>query len=81
MAGRCHRIVYWIPGGIGGPEEGAETPVFLARSPEVAGVTGRCFDEKRETASSALSHDRRVQERLWTMAADLTGLAGPDQQS
>jgi NAD(P)-dependent dehydrogenase (short-subunit alcohol dehydrogenase family) len=56
------------------PEEGAQTPVWLARSPEVTGVTGRYFEEKKETASSGLSHDRRVQERLWKMAEDLTGL-------
>jgi NAD(P)-dependent dehydrogenase (short-subunit alcohol dehydrogenase family) len=55
------------------PEEGALTPVWLARSPEVAGVTGRYFEEKKETASSSLSHNRKVQERLWKMAEDLTG--------
>jgi NAD(P)-dependent dehydrogenase (short-subunit alcohol dehydrogenase family) len=56
------------------PEEGALTPVWLARSPEVAGVTGRYFEEKKETASSSLSYNRKVQERLWKMAEDLTGL-------
>jgi NAD(P)-dependent dehydrogenase (short-subunit alcohol dehydrogenase family) len=60
------------------PEEGAETAIWLARSPEVAGISGRYFDEKKETASSALSRDRRVQERLWKMAEDLTGLRGRD---
>ncbi len=58
------------------PEEGAQTSIWLARSPEVAGVTGRYFEEKREIASSALSRDRRVQEKLWKMAEDLTGLTG-----
>jgi NAD(P)-dependent dehydrogenase (short-subunit alcohol dehydrogenase family) len=58
------------------PEEGALTPVFLARSPDVAGVSGRYYDELRPVRSSALSHDRRVQERLWKMAEDLTGLTG-----
>jgi NAD(P)-dependent dehydrogenase (short-subunit alcohol dehydrogenase family) len=55
------------------PEDGAQTAVWLARSPEVAGVTGRYFEEKREVASSVLSHDRKVQERLWKMAEVLTG--------
>jgi len=63
------------------PEEGAQTPVWLARSPDVAGVTGRYFEENRETASSPLSRDRTVQERLWKMAEDLTGLAGRDQKN
>jgi len=62
------------------PEEGAMTPVWLARSPDVAGVTGRYFDEKMETASSSLSHNRKVQERLWKMAEDLTGTGSSDWQ-
>jgi NAD(P)-dependent dehydrogenase (short-subunit alcohol dehydrogenase family) len=62
------------------PDEGALTPVWLARSPEVAGVTGRYFEEKKETASSSLSHDRKVQERLWKIAEDLTGTGSSDGQ-
>ena len=56
------------------PEEGAQTSIFLARSPEVAGVSGRYFDDKRPVRSSALSYDRGVQERLWKMAEELTGI-------
>jgi len=62
------------------PEEGALTPVWLARSPEVAGVTGRYFEKKKEAASSSLSHNRKVQERLWKMAEDLTGTGSSDGQ-
>jgi len=57
------------------PEEGAETSVYLARSPEVAGITGRYFENRRPGRSSTLSHDRHVQERLWRIAEELTGLA------
>ncbi|WP_292348354.1 MULTISPECIES: SDR family NAD(P)-dependent oxidoreductase [unclassified Methanoregula] len=60
------------------PEKAAEIPVWLARSPDVAGVTGRYFENKKETASSPLSRNRKVQARLWTMAEDLTG--NPDYQ-
>jgi len=56
------------------PEEGAKTSVYLARSPEVAGISGRYFDNWRPIRSSALSYDRTVQERLWKMAEDLTGM-------
>lgn len=55
------------------PGEAAQTPVWLARSPDAAGVTGRYFEEKQAIPSSALSRDRRVQERLWRMAEELTG--------
>jgi NAD(P)-dependent dehydrogenase (short-subunit alcohol dehydrogenase family) len=58
------------------PEEGAGTPVWLARSPDVAGISGRYFEEKREVRPSALSRDRQVQERLWRMAEELTGAGG-----
>jgi hypothetical protein len=58
------------------PEEGAQTPVWLARSPEVAGETGQYFENLRSVRSSALSHDRGVQDRLWKMAVELTGVDG-----
>jgi NAD(P)-dependent dehydrogenase (short-subunit alcohol dehydrogenase family) len=58
------------------PEEGARTPVYLARSPEVAGVSGRYYENKRPARSSALSHDPAVQDRLWRIAEDLTGMGG-----
>lgn len=58
------------------PEEGAQTSIFLAGSSEVAGVTGRYFDERQPVRSSALSYDRGVQDRLWKMAEELTGISG-----
>jgi NAD(P)-dependent dehydrogenase (short-subunit alcohol dehydrogenase family) len=58
------------------PEDGAQTSIWLARSPEVEGVSGRYFDNRRPVRSSALSYDRTVQERLWKMAEDLTGMTG-----
>jgi retinol dehydrogenase-14 len=56
------------------PEEGALTSVFLALSPEVAGISGRYFDDMQPVRSTPLTHDRSVQERLWKMAEKLTGL-------
>jgi NAD(P)-dependent dehydrogenase (short-subunit alcohol dehydrogenase family) len=61
------------------PEDGAKTSLFLARSPEVAGISGRYFENQRPVRSSALSYDRGVQERLWKMAEDLTGIKGEDR--
>ena len=57
------------------PKAGAETPVYLASSPEVEGVTGRYFEKKREKKSSAESYDRNLAEKLWTESARMTGLA------
>lgn len=56
------------------PEKGAETPLYLARSPDVAGVSGRYFFDCREAASSPASHEREAQARLWEESARLTGL-------
>jgi NAD(P)-dependent dehydrogenase (short-subunit alcohol dehydrogenase family) len=55
------------------PQEGAETPVYLASSPEVEGVTGRYFERKREKKSSADSYERALAEKLWNVSAALVG--------
>jgi NAD(P)-dependent dehydrogenase (short-subunit alcohol dehydrogenase family) len=56
------------------PEAGARTPVFLATSPEVEGVTGKYFDGMREARSSRISQDRGIQDRLWEITRSLAGL-------
>jgi retinol dehydrogenase-14 len=55
------------------PEKGAETPVYLASSPEVEGVTGKYFVHKRAVASSPESYDPEVARRLWRISVQLTG--------
>ena len=55
------------------PEAGARTPVYLAASPAVAGVTGKYFDGMREVPSSGISHDRDIQDRLWGYLEKVTG--------
>lgn len=58
------------------PEQGAETLIHLASSPEVQGVTGKYFVKKRAVTSSKASYDHSVARRLWDVSADFTGLAG-----
>lgn len=55
-------------------ERGAETPVYLASSPEIAGVTGRYFDKCRERAPDEPARNDAVAERLWNESARLAGL-------
>jgi NAD(P)-dependent dehydrogenase (short-subunit alcohol dehydrogenase family) len=57
------------------PEEGAETSIYLAASPEVEGVTGKYFEEMRPAASSRESHDAATARRLWEVSESLTGLS------
>jgi NAD(P)-dependent dehydrogenase (short-subunit alcohol dehydrogenase family) len=59
------------------PEDGAETPVYLASSPEVAEVTGRYFRRCRPHGTSAPSYDRDVQRRLWEESERLAGFTFP----
>ena len=55
------------------PERGAEPIVYLAASPEVAGVSGRYFDRCTETRSSATSYDEAAARRLWEESERLVG--------
>ncbi len=56
------------------PAEGAETVVYLATSPEVNGVSGKYFDNKKAVSSSKRSYDVQVQARLWRASRHLVGL-------
>jgi NAD(P)-dependent dehydrogenase (short-subunit alcohol dehydrogenase family) len=52
--------------------EGAKTSIYLATSPEVAGVTGKYFVDCKEMPSSPQSHDEATARRLWDVSLALT---------
>src|SRR5262249_11396561 len=54
------------------PEQGARTPIYLASSPEVEGVTGRYFVRQTAVASSPASRDEAAARRLWQLSEELT---------
>lgn len=54
------------------PSVGARTSVFLASSPDVAGVSGRFFLRGREILSKPISYDEGVARRLWEVSEKLT---------
>ena len=56
------------------PEEGADTLIYLASSPDVEGVTGTYFVEREAIASSPLSYDEQVAARLWEVSEQLTAV-------
>lgn len=58
------------------PSEGADTAVYLALEPGVAGTTGRYFYRRRPIRSSAASYDFEAQERLWEVSGALVAAAG-----
>lgn len=54
------------------PQTAAAGPVYLAASPEVADVTSRLFQGKKQIAASPYAHAPTVQQRLWRVSAKLT---------
>ena len=56
------------------PAQGAGTPVYLASSPEVEGITGRYFANRKPKTSSKASYDTTTAARLWQVSAGLAGM-------
>lgn len=63
-----------IPGVTTTESGGAEPLVYLAGSPDLAGVTGAYFDRTRETTPSAAARDDETAARLWAVSAELVGV-------
>jgi len=56
------------------PEDGARTMVYCATAPELAGTSGRYYDESREARPSRLGEDDALAARLWDESEAMTGL-------
>ena len=54
--------------------KGAETPIYLASSPEVGDISGKYFVKKAIAHSSNISYDRTYQKRLWRISEQMTDL-------
>jgi retinol dehydrogenase-14 len=57
------------------PKRGADTAVYLASAPEVEGVTGRYFADRKVRKSHASSYDPATVARLWQVSTDLVGIS------
>jgi NAD(P)-dependent dehydrogenase (short-subunit alcohol dehydrogenase family) len=55
-------------------EKGAETMIYLSTSPEVTGVSGKYFVNKREVRSSPQSYDTTMAKALWHVSEAMVGL-------
>jgi retinol dehydrogenase 14 len=58
----------------GSHEAAARTSLYLATSPEVEGVSGKYFVNCEAVASSNLSYDISLQDKLWQKSVEMTGL-------
>ena len=63
------------------PKRGAETPVYLASSPEAEGLTGQFFANRKVKTSHKSSYDAAITSRLWQVSADLVGLPAEAHRS
>jgi NAD(P)-dependent dehydrogenase (short-subunit alcohol dehydrogenase family) len=52
------------------PAEGADTAVWLASSPDLEGISGKFFENRKEIPCSF--RNRETEERLWSICKDLT---------
>lgn len=50
------------------PEKGADTIIWLASSPEVEGITGKYFIDRKERATNPESYDTAIAARLWEVS-------------
>ncbi|HEV2988930.1 MAG TPA: SDR family oxidoreductase [Candidatus Angelobacter sp.] len=63
------------------PEKGAETIIYLASSPEVAGTTGKYFYKCRPATPTKEARDDESAKRLWLETAKLAGIQIQDWTS
>jgi retinol dehydrogenase-14 len=56
------------------PEQGADTLIWLAVSPDVEGVSGKYFSDRKELEAKEIAYDEGARSRLWEVSEDLTGL-------
>lgn len=56
------------------PEKGAETMIYLASSPTVAGITGKYWYQSKEKQARPAAYDTAAQSRLWQISEELTGI-------
>ncbi len=57
------------------PEKGARTPIYLASSADLGGVTGKYFIDCKPALPSLEATDPDVGAKLWRVSERLTGLA------
>ncbi len=57
------------------PDKGAETSIWACTAPELDGVTGRYFADRREVPPHAHAQDDAAARRLWEASEKLVGIS------
>ncbi len=75
MNNRMYKIFYPLLGIFAKtPEKGAQTSIYLASSPEVEGISGRHFINKKQTETNEISQNKEFQQELWQLSKRLCNL-------
>ena len=53
---------------ITGKQLGSETPIYLATSKDIEGITGKYYSNMRETKTSTESNNQELQKKLWEVS-------------
>jgi NAD(P)-dependent dehydrogenase (short-subunit alcohol dehydrogenase family) len=56
------------------PEQGADTVIWLASSPDVEGLSGRYYSDRKPLEPKKIANDSEARRRLWEESERLTGL-------
>lgn len=56
------------------PERGAQTSIYLASSPEVAGVSGEYFEDCKPRRADPAAYDAELARRLWDASRAMNGV-------
>src|SRR5215210_6650047 len=56
------------------PEQGADTVIYLAASPDVEGMTGKYLSDRKLITASDEAYDENSRKKLWEISEELTGL-------
>lgn len=63
------------------PEQGADTVIYLASSPEPAAANGKYFYKRREKTPRPQAEDDAAAERLWEVSERLIALSGQAKET
>jgi retinol dehydrogenase 14 len=55
------------------PEQGGDTVIYLASSPDVEEMTGKYLSDRKLITASDMAYDKDLRERLWEISEELTG--------
>lgn len=68
----------WMTNRLGGtPEQGADTPVWLATDPAPASQSGGLWAKRKRLKTPGQGSDPAARKRLWEESERMVGLAGP----